>query len=336
MTDQPLPPRPPSFIARFFNTLGNIIATLIFGGFALIAVGIAMLVAPGPHTDAITVIVPKNSGTIEIGKILADAGAVYNQWQFALPAHLIAQDGLRAGEYALEPKMTVLDIIGKLQSGTTVIRKISIPEGLTAAEIVALLKAEPVLSGEIAEPPAEGSLLPETYHYSYGDARPDLLKRMNKLSTTLFTELWQKREADLPFTTPEEARTLASIVEKETGKPEERARVAGVFVNRLRQGIRLQSDPTVIYAVTQGKAPLGRLLTRDDLQLVSPYNTYVVAGLPPGPIANPGRAALAAVLHPEKHDFIYFVADGSGGHVFARTLDEHNANVAKWRKLNAN
>ena len=322
-----------SILTRMLNLIGNFIALALFLGVLLAAAGVAMVAIPGPATEKKTVIIPKNSGSQQIGRILAENGIVHNALQFALPAHFVAHGRLRAGEYEIAPQITVLDLIARLQSGETVAHKISIPEGLTSAEIVALLQADSILTGEIKEIPAEGVLLPETYHYSYGDTREVMIARMRKLAETTFDVLWSQRAPDLPFTTPQQARILASIVEKETGKADERPRVAGVFVNRIKQGIKLQSDPTVIYAMTGGKAPLGRSLTHEDLSTASPYNTYENAGLPPAPIANPGRAALEAVLHPEKNDFIYFVADGTGGHAFAKTLDEHNANVARWRKI---
>lgn len=322
-----------SILTRMLNLIGNFIALALFLGVLLVAAGVAMVAIPGPATEKKTVIIPKNSGSQQIGRILAENGIVHHALQFALPAHFVAHGRLRAGEYEIAPQITVLDLIARLQSGETVAHKISIPEGLTSTEIVALLQADSILTGEIKEIPAEGVLLPETYHYSYGDAREMMIARMRKLAETTFDVLWSQRAPDLPFTTPQQARILASIVEKETGKADERPRVAGVFVNRIKQGIKLQSDPTVIYAMTGGKAPLGRSLTHEDLSTASPYNTYENVGLPPAPIANPGRAALEAVLHPEKNDFIYFVADGTGGHVFAKTLDEHNANVARWRKI---
>ncbi|MBI3441738.1 MAG: endolytic transglycosylase MltG, partial [Proteobacteria bacterium] len=194
----------------------------------------------------------------------------------------------------------------------------------------------PVLIGDIATIPMEGSLLPETYDFSYHDTRQNLIERMKKSMQEELRALWEKRAGDIPFATPDEAVTLASIVEKETRLHDERPRVAGVFINRLKKHIPLQSDPTVIYAVTLGQAKLDRVLTYKDLQTSSAYNTYSRQGLPPTPIANPGRASLAAVLNPEHNDYIYFVANGTGGHVFAKTLKEHNHNVAQWRKMQKN
>ena len=195
-----------------------------------------------------------------------------------------------------------------------------------------MLAATPALAGEMAPVPAEGSLLPETYHYGRGDRRAALIARMAAAMDETLAELWQGRAEGLPFDSPPAAMVLASIVEKETGLAAERRHVAGVFVNRLRRGMRLQSDPTVIYGLTGGAGPLGRPLTRADLETDHPYNTYRIDGLPPHPIANPGREAIAAVLDPLPTGDLYFVADGSGGHVFAPTLDEHNRNVANWRR----
>jgi len=193
--------------------------------------------------------------------------------------------------------------------------------------------AEPLLVGEIDEVPPEGSLLPETYLFSRDDSRQAVLARMREAMQQTLAELWPKRREGLPLATPEEAVTLASIVEKETGVAAERPLVAGVFINRLKKKIPLQSDPTVIYGITLGKTELDRPLSRKDLKTATPYNTYTIQGLPPGPIANPGRDALQAVMAPTETDYIYFVADGSGGHAFAKTLEEHNRNVAKWRKF---
>jgi UPF0755 protein len=198
--------------------------------------------------------------------------------------------------------------------------------------VVAILNKAYGLIGPVTAIPPEGSLLPETYRYSYGDTRAEMIKRMSRAMDDELDTLWKGRDEGLPFHSPDEAVILASLVEKETAVPAERSRIAAVFLNRLKKGMRLQSDPTVVYAITQS-GPLGRGLTRQDLDIASPYNTYQVAGLPPGPIANPGKEALYAVMHPLKTQDLYFVADGTGGHTFATTLEEHNANVRKWRKI---
>jgi UPF0755 protein len=240
---------------------------------------------------------------------------------------------LRAGEFRFPAGVSMEGAVEVLVKGEVVSYAITLPEGLTSVEIVDLIKADPVLVGEVEAVPPEGTLLPETYHFVRGDSRQDLLDRMAGAMNTLLAELWRDRQDGLPLDSPEEAVILASVVQKETGLADELPLVASVFVNRLERPMRLQSDPTVIYAITRGETPLGRPLTRADLEIEDPFNTYVSDGLPPGPIANPGRAALAATLDPPETDFYYFVADGSGGHAFARTLAEHNANVAKWRRI---
>jgi UPF0755 protein len=240
---------------------------------------------------------------------------------------------LKAGEYALEPGMSPAAIMALLKSGKVVLHPVAVPEGLTVHEVLDLLAAADILSGDLPPPPAEGSLLPDTWLVPRGEARTAMVERMRSAMAAELAKVWAARQPDLPLRTPEEVLVLASIIEKETAVPAEYPLVAGVFANRLRRGMPLQTDPTVIYALAKGKGPLGRELTRADLQLDHPYNTYRIPGLPPGPIANPGRAALAAAVAPAAVDYLYFVADGSGGHAFATTLAEHNRNVAKWRKL---
>jgi UPF0755 protein len=220
-----------------------------------------------------------------------------------------------------------------LQTGKTVVHRITFAEGLTSTEIAAQLALTEGLTGDLSLPIAEGSLLPETYHFSYADPRSGLIKRMRKGLSKLMMGLWPYRDANLPFKSQREALILASIVEKETGKPSERAHIAGVFINRLRKKMRLQSDPTVVYGITKGQGPLGRSLRRSELRQKTAYNTYTNYGLPPTPIANAGRKSIEAVLHPMKTNDFYFVADGTGGHLFSRTLKQHNHNVSKWRKI---
>jgi UPF0755 protein len=210
---------------------------------------------------------------------------------------------------------------------------VTVPEGLTSFQIVELLRGSEFLTGEIVDVPAEGSLAAETYTVERNQSRSEVLKQMAELQAAVLAEAWEKRLPDLPLASPEEVLVLASIVEKETGVAEERARVASVFINRLKRGMKLQSDPTVVYGITGGKGPLGRGLRRSELDRETPYNTYVIDGLPPTPIASPGRSAIMAVVNPEETGFLYFVADGTGGHVFAETLQEHNRNVEKWRTI---
>ena len=290
---------------------------------------------PGPAGAETTVVIERGLGVRAIGQRLADAGIITDPLVFAAGVRVYGEGRpLQAGEYLFPARLSMRQVMEQMIDGATVVHRLTVPEGLTVAEICALVAAAPDLTGDMpAAKPAEGALLPETYFYAKGDTREDLLKRMEKAMQDTLAELWPARDPKLPLTTKDEVVILASIVEKETGVAGERPRVASVFFNRLDQGMPLQSDPTVIYAITDGQKPLGRALTKADLQAADPYNTYVNTGLPPGPIANPGRASLEAVLNPDSTKDLYFVADGSGGHAFAETLDEHNKNVAAWRKL---
>jgi UPF0755 protein len=300
--------------------------------------GYSQFVQPGPLRADKTVIVPRGSGVDGIVRILHEAGVIASPLIFRIGVRLKRFDkDLRAGEYLFSAKISAFDAARHLRSGKTVIRRLTMAEGLTSKEMLTELGRAEGLFGDTVRvgPLVEGELLPETYHFSYGDSRVSIVRRMRQGMAEALRTLWASRDPGLPLQTPREALILASIVEKETGVPEERTRVAGVFINRLNKGMRLQSDPTVVYAVSGGDGPLARSLTRADLETPSPYNTYLQGGLPPGPICNPGRAALEAVMHPARTDELYFVADGSGGHVFARTLKEHNRNVARWRRFKA-
>jgi UPF0755 protein len=239
---------------------------------------------------------------------------------------------LKAGDYAIPAHASPVEIMNILINGKAIVYKLTLPEGYTTAMALDLIRKHPSLEGEITIAPAEGSLLPETYVFNRGMARDALIKEMQEDHTAAINQLWPTRTPNLPFTTKEEAVTLASIVEKETGIASERPRVAAVFVNRLRKGMKLQSDPTIIYGLTGG-VPLGRGIRQSELEKATPYNTYVIPGLPPTPIANPGKEALKAVLNPAPTEDLYFVADGSGGHAFASTLAEHEKNVQNWRQI---
>jgi len=288
---------------------------------------------PGPATSNTNVVIPKGAGVHQVARILSDAGTINNRRGFRALAWLHGADReLKAGEYVIPTHASIRSIVTVLKSGMTVVRFVTVPEGLTSRNVVAILDKAYGLVGAVKSIPPDGTLLPETYRYSYGDTRAEMIKRMSLAMDDEIDKLWPGRDPDLPFHSPDEAVILASMVEKETAVPSERSRIAAVFLNRLKKGMRLQSDPTVLYAIEQS-GPLGRALTRDDLDIDSPYNTYRVYGLPPGPIANPGKDALFAVLHPAKTQELYFVADGTGGHTFAKTLKEHNANVRKWRRL---
>ena len=279
-------------------------------------------------------LLPRGAGLNDIAERLEEARIIRDGRLFQLAAWTLGQGrSLKAGEYAIPAHVSLRDLVQILASGRVVVRKVTIPEGLTVRQTLAALAEAEGMEGTVAaEAIKEGELLPATYNYVWGDERGRMVVRMRAAMTETLERLWRERRPGLPLATPAEAVTLASIVEKETGRADERARIAGVFFNRLKAGMKLQSDPTVIYAVAEGR-DLGRTLTRADLRQPHPYNTYVIEGLPPGPIANPGRAALEAVMNPAVTDALYFVADGSGGHAFARTLDEHNRNVARWRRL---
>lgn len=289
--------------------------------------------APSDSPSESIVYIPRGAGTASIAATLKQAGVISNSRVFRYGVRLFGgEKPLRAGEFRVPAGGSPAAIAAILQSAEPVVHKITIAEGLTSAEVVSLLTAEPALAGE-APLPSEGTLLPETYHFHRDDTRAALVRRMEDAMQAALDALWDQRQDGLPYTSPREAVIMASIIEKETGVAGERSRVAAVFINRLQRGMRLQSDPTVVYGINNGAGPLGRQLTRQDLDTPTPYNTYQIGGLPPTPIANPGRAALAAALAPASTKDLYFVADGSGGHAFSETLDQHNRNVRAWRKL---
>ncbi|MBU0859353.1 MAG: endolytic transglycosylase MltG [Alphaproteobacteria bacterium] len=313
-------------------------AVLLVGGTAAAIWCVNTYRAPGPITQEASFIVARGQGLATVAENLEREGMIDSALLFRAAARVTQADkGVHAGEYAIPPYASMAMILDKMVKGEVVQRKITVREGLTSWQVVKLVKQAPGLEGEITEMPREGTLLPETYHYLLGDKRADIILKMQNDMTKTIAELWPLRQENLPIKTEKEAVILAAIVEKETGVAEERARVAGVFINRLRIGMPLQSDPTVIYAMTgglvqdEGQGPIGRRLLSADMQFDSPFNTYKYPGLPPAPIANPGRASIEAVLNPEAHEYLYFVADTTGGHAFGKTLAEHNANVAKWR-----
>jgi UPF0755 protein len=293
--------------------------------------------APGPLVEAKTIILPKGTGFRETVIALASEDVIDHPLIFKAAAALTGgYRHVKAGEYAFPAGITAFDVMNMLVRGDVVIHKLTLPEGWNVRETLAAIAAEPVLSGDLPANIPEGSLLPETYHFTYGDTRADLVERMQHGMAQVLAELWAARAPNLPLATPQEAVVMASIVEKETGVKSERPHVASVYLNRLRKNMRLQADPTVAYGVEQltGK-PLTRPLFLTDLGRESPYNTYLNPGLPPTPIANPGRAALQATLHPADTEDLYFVATGNGGHWFAKTEQEHEANVRKYREVQA-
>lgn len=292
----------------------------------------------GPLTQLTNIILPKGTGVVAAAALLQDSHVIDNKYIFIAAVKLQNGASLKAGEYEFPAAISMGKALDKMLRGDVVHHRFTIPEGLTSFEIVHVLSKVDRLSNSIERVPPEGALLPETYDFQTGDTRQKKIDEMAAAMTATLEALWAARVPDSLLKTPQEALTLASIVEKETGKASERKTIAGVFLNRLKIGMPLQSDPTVIYALTMGRpqddgqGPLGRRLLSKDLSVASPYNTYMNLGLPPAPIANPGKDAIAAVLNPEHHDYLYFVADGTGGHVFARTLEEHNQNVQNWRK----
>jgi UPF0755 protein len=287
---------------------------------------------PGPSAEAHTVVIPPHTGISEISDLLAEQGVIRHPLSFKVVAEVTGRGGaLKAGEYEFPADTSAVQVMDIIASGKTVKHKLTIREGLTSAEIVALVRDASLLTGDTGPVPPEGTLLPETYIYSRGDTRESVMDRMKQDMQDALAADWGERRSDLPLASPQQALILASMIEKEASKNEERTHIAAVFLNRLRLGMKLQSDPTVRFVMAgNGANKFDGPLTRADLELNSPYNTYVVQGLPPGPICNPGKAALHDAVHPEHSDDLYFVADGSGGHVFAKTLAEHNRNVAAY------
>lgn len=319
---------------NFLMTLAVLLCITAIGGFYYMNTSFE---EAGPLETNSNFIVRSGAGLNTVAENLERAGIVSNSRVFRYMADSYMKEGetLKAGEYEVKAGASMKQIVDLLTSGKSILYSISFPEGLTVTQMFARLSANEVLDGPLpTELPAEGSLRPDTYRFTRGTSRAEIVSQMAAAQDKLVREIWSRRDADLPIKTIEEFVTLAAIVEKETGKDDERAHVASVFLNRLNKKMRLQSDPTILYGLFGGAGrPADRPIYQSDIKKETPYNTYVINGLPPGPIANPGRAALEAVANPWKTEDLYFVADGTGGHVFAKSLDEHNANVRRWRKF---
>ena len=335
-------PQPPKHSQRARNTfvvVGNAIMTFLI--VAMLAVGGIFfygkkkIEAEGPLAEDKVVIIPPRAGMTDIGDILLRNGVISaDRWTFiGSVLALNARSGLKSGEYLFQKNASLRDVINTIVEGKVVQHAFTIPEGLTSEQIVARLQDSDIFTGSLKEQPREGTLLPDTYNFPRGTPRDQVITRMQQTQKRVLADIWARRNPDVPVRSPEQLVTLASIVEKETGKADERSRVAAVFVNRLRQKIKLQSDPTIIYGLVGGKGTLGRPIKRSEIQQPSPYNTYVIDGLPPGPIANPGRASLEATANPARTRDLFFVADGTGGHTFAETYDQHQKGVAKLRSM---
>src|SRR6195952_5073495 len=335
-------PPPPKRSDRARNPLvvfGNAVITIILiamiGAGGVFVYGKKMLESAGPLAEDKIVNIPARSKTREIAETLQREGVIdVNPWLFMGTAFALkASSELKPGEYQFQKNASLRDVIGIIVEGKVVQHAVTIPEGLTSEQIVGRLTDNEIFAGNVREIPREGTLLPETYTFPRGTTREQVIQRMQQTQKRVLAEIWERRNPDIPIKSPEQLITLASIIEKETGKADERSRVAAVFVNRLRQKIKLQSDPTIIYGLVGGKGTLGRPIKRSEIQQPSPYNTYVVDGLPPGPIANPGRASLEAAANPARTRDLFFVADGTGGHSFSDTYDQHQKNVAKLRAM---
>ncbi|HKH01879.1 MAG TPA: endolytic transglycosylase MltG [Bradyrhizobium sp.] len=321
-----------------YVVLGNALFTIILliglvagGG---VVFGKQRFEAPGPLPQEKTVNIPRNLGVRDIAELLVREGVIDQPWVFiGGVVALKAKEDLKFGEYQFPKHASVRDVVETLTEGKVVQHQLTVPEGLTSEQIVARLVESDILAGNVTEIPREGTLLPETYRFTRGTPREQAIQRMQQAQRRVLQEIWERRSQDLPVKSPEQLVVLASIVEKETGKPEERTRVAAVFVNRLKQKMKLESDPTIIYGLVGGKGTLGRPIQANEIRQPTPYNTYVIEGLPPGPIANPGRAALDAAANPARTKELFFVADGTGGHAFSDAYDQHQKNVARLRAL---
>src|SRR3981081_642085 len=335
----PPPPKRSERARNPFVVVGNAVITIVL--VLMIGVGGAYIYgkqkieAPGPLQEDKVVNIPARAGMTDIADILQREGVIdNNRWAFIGSVFALkARSELKPGEYSFQKNASLRDVIGTIVEGKVVQHSVTIPEGLTSEQIVGRLTGSVIFAGPIPGVPREATCLPETYKFPRGTSREQAIARMQQAQKRVLAEIWERRSADIPVKTPEQLVTRGCSVEKETGQAGEGSRVAAVFVNRLRQKMKLQSDPTIIYGLVGGKGTLGRPIKRSEIQQPSPYNTYIVDGLPPGPIANPGRASLEATANPARTRDLFFVADGTGGHTFTETYDQHQKNVAKLRVL---
>ena len=335
----PPPPKRSERARNPFVVVGNAIITIVL--LLLIGTGTSyyygkqVLETPGPLREDKVVNIPARAGKRDIAEVLQREGVInVNPWLFIGGVFAMkASSDLKPGEYSFQKNASLRDVIATIVEGKVVQHTVTIPEGLTSEQILARLSDSDIFTGSVREIPREGTLLPETYKFPRGTPREQVVQRMQQAQKRIVAEIWERRNPDVPLRSPEQLVTLASIVEKETGKSDERSRVAAVFTNRIKQKIKLQSDPTIIYGLVGGKGTLGRPIKRSEITQPSPYNTYVIDGLPPGPISNPGRASLEATANPARTRDLFFVADGTGGHTFTETYDQHAKNVAKLRAM---
>ena len=336
----PMPPkrsrRARSQIVIFMNFVMSAIVLVTIGAGLSLWYGKSVFEGQGPSTENDTVLIKPNTGVNDIALLLERNRLISDANIFRIGVRAYGNDSaLKAGEYEVKAGASMHEIMELLKSGKSVLYSLTLPEGLTVEQAFQRIATNDALTGEMpAGIPPEGTLVADTQRVTRGTSRKEVVSKMLAEQKALVESIWARRSADLPLKDINEFVTLASIVEKETGQADERSRVAAVFINRLKKGMRLQSDPTIVYGIYGGKGkPADKPITRSDIDKPTPYNTYAINGLPPTPIANPGRAALEAVANPSKTEDLYFVADGTGGHAFAATLDEHNENVARWRAI---
>jgi UPF0755 protein len=326
-----------SALLDIINGLLSFVVLAVLGAAGVFLWAAQSFYAEGGHKAEMTFQVERGSGLATVAEKLEAQSLVANKWIFRAGTIALKKErSIKAGEYRLTAGASMAEILTELTEGTPITYSVTIPEGFTSWQVLDRVNATEILEGEITQIPAEGSLLPDTYVFERGDSRQDVIDRMQEAQTKLLAEIWETRAADLPIKTPQELVTLASVVEKETGVAGERPQVAAVFVNRLKRGMRLQSDPTIIYGITKGEGKLGRGIRKSEIEEKTPYNTYQIDGLPIGPIANPGIDALKAAANPAISEDLYFVAAGpvpSDGHLFAKSYAEHRKNVAKYRAI---